>query len=80
MGSRAVTLGNATTAPPLAKTSSPLIEVRPEKSGVPLLTVIVAPVYEVICPVGIVAVPSMVRSVSVSVVRSGSTQCRRRSR
>ena len=32
---------------PLAKTWSPLIEVRPEKLGVPLLTVIVAPVYEV---------------------------------
>ena len=45
--------------------------VSPEKSGVPLLTVNVPPVYEVICPVGIVAVPSMVRSVRARVVSTG---------
>ena len=71
---RLVTFGNATTAPPLANTESPLIDVSPAKLGDPLLTVIVSPVIEVSCPVGTVAVPSMVRSVRVSVVRSGSSR------
>ena len=58
-----VTLGKAATPPPLAVTWRPLIDASPEKSGVPLLTVMVALVSEVINLVSRLAVPSTVRSV-----------------